>query len=71
MNTIVITPKTKRDFEFLKKILLNLKDVATFEMNSGNEDESILAVKEGAKDLKAYKDGKIKAKPLKDLLNED
>lgn len=68
MNTIVIIPKTKRDFNFLKKILSNLKDVATFDMTS--DDEVIQSLKKGAKELRAFKEGKIKARPLTDLLNE-
>jgi hypothetical protein len=73
METIVIKPKNKQAIAFLKLLLSNLKEIATFEVINTTEKKQIKNIpnSETVKTIKEIKKGKVfHSKNHKDLMKQ-
>ncbi|MDZ7606014.1 MAG: hypothetical protein U5K79_10610 [Cyclobacteriaceae bacterium] len=68
METIIITPKSKKSVPFLKHLLSNLDDVKSVKIVKHPETQIAKNLAKGLREAKAIAAGKMKAKTLDELL---
>lgn len=70
MTSILINVK-KEKYDFLMELLQSFDFVQIQQKDDGDTEEEILAnIKQGFIEMELVKRGKMKAKPIKDLLDE-
>ena len=69
MNSIIANPKTEAESKAVLDFLKSMKiDVEVYEKPS--KEEVLKSIEQGFKELKLYKDGKLKLQNFSDLLDE-
>lgn len=69
MNSIIANPKTEAESKAVLDFLKLMKiDVEVYEKPS--KEEVLKSIEQGFKELKLYKDGKLKLQNFSDLLDE-
>ncbi len=68
MDTIIITPKSKKSVPFLKHLLSNLDDVRSVKVVKQPETQLAKNLVKGLREAKAIAAGKTKGKTLDELL---
>ncbi|MDQ3190611.1 MAG: hypothetical protein M3Q58_03375 [Bacteroidota bacterium] len=72
MEKIIITPKSKKSVAFLTQLLKGLsEEVENIQIVTPPKGRIAKSIDKGLKEAKEIMSGKIKAKTLDELLNED
>jgi hypothetical protein len=69
MESIIITPKSKKSIPFLKHLLSSLDDVQSVKVLKQPQSRIAKNFEIGLKEAKSIADGRKKGKSLKSLLN--
>ncbi len=69
MKQVTLNIKEKK-YEFFMELLKNLDFVQVKEIEGDSKEEIRANLERAFKDLKLYKEGKLKTSPAKDFLNE-
>ena len=68
MKQVILNIKEDK-FKFFMELIKNL-DFVQIEEGGDSKEEIIANLRQGFKEMKLYKDGKLKGTPLNDFLNE-